>query len=771
MRQMTDQGQKTTGTRGRGIFSKLREVFRNMGPKSVLASTIIFLLALATTCFGGYRLIKTTRETIGLQGQVNVVQSARAFDNFLLVRKNTVHLASEVVSEMIREGIPTSEILNYLISQSLSIKKTIDKDYTGLYGWINEEYCDGIGWVPDENYMPVERPWYLETMADNSEVTFVRPYLDDQTKTVLTTMACKLSDGVSVLALDVPLKSIQSITEEIAQKTLGGFGIVLDKTGRVIAHSDSSELGKDYQEETGTLGAALVDRLFRGSEQQFELSFDGQKYLVFAETIEGGWHAVSLINTRIMLRPVMRILSILMLFTVLEGVFFIWIIYVQNEKKMALASAEAERSANRAKSQFLSRMSHEIRTPINAIIGLDSLALNEESLSPRIQEKLNKIGASARHLLSIINDILDMSRIESGKIVVREEAFSFDELLEQVNIIIGGQCEDRGLTYECIKENSVGPVFVGDQLKLRQIIINILGNAVKFTDPPGMITFLIRQEAAADGKVQLFLVMKDTGIGMDPDYLPRLFDAFSQEDAGNTSRFGGSGLGLSITSSFVRLCGGEIHVESEKGVGTTFRVQLPYKLGSEADLPVNFIRQTEEAKTPQGAPGKKEGSERIKGIEENKGLQGIEENKEIDSPSESFSEMTSISGMRVLIAEDQEMNAEILMELLELEDVNAEWAADGQQAVKMFEKSEVGHFDVILMDMRMPVMDGLTATRIIRNLDRPDAKIVPIIALSANAFEEDVQQCLASGMNMHLAKPVEFALLKEALVKMRKKDR
>jgi CheY-like chemotaxis protein len=265
--------------------------------------------------------------------------------------------------------------------------------------------------------------------------------------------------------------------------------------------------------------------------------------------------------------------------------------------------------------------------------------------------------------------------------------------------------------------------------------------------------------------------MKDTGIGMDPDYLPRIFDAFSQEDAGNTSRFGGSGLGLSITSSFVRLCGGEIHVESEKGVGTTFRVQLPYKLGSEADLPVNFIRQTEEAKTPQGAPGKKEGSERIKGTKENKGLQGIEENKEIDSPSESFSEMTSISGMHVLIAEDQEMNAEILMELLELEDVNAEWAADGQQAVKMFEKSEVRHFDVILMDMRMPVMDGLTATRTIRNLDRPDAKIVPIIALSANAFEEDVQQCLASGMNMHLAKPVEFALLKEALVKMRKKDR
>jgi CheY-like chemotaxis protein len=231
---------------------------------------------------------------------------------------------------------------------------------------------------------------------------------------------------------------------------------------------------------------------------------------------------------------------------------------------------------------------------------------------------------------------------------------------------------------------------------------------------------------------------------------------------------------LSITSSFVRLCGGEIHVESEKGVGTTFRVQLPYKLGSEADLPANFMRQTEEDKTPQGAPGKKEGSERIKGTKENKGLQGIEEIKEIkeiDSPSESFSEMTSISGMHVLIVEDQEMNAEILMELLELEDVNAEWAADGQQAVKMFEKSEVGHFDVILMDMRMPVMDGLTATRTIRNLDRPDAKIVPIIALSANAFEEDVQQCLASGMNMHLAKPVEFALLKETLVKMRKKDR
>ncbi|MBR2699601.1 MAG: hypothetical protein IKE76_13520, partial [Clostridia bacterium] len=465
---------------------------------------------------------------------MNVVQSAKAFDGYLLVRKNIVELAGHVVDEMIREGKPNPEILDYLTAESLSIKKAIDKDYTGLYGWINGEYCDGDGWVPDEDYVPTQRPWYQETIADDSDITFVRPYLDEQTKIVLTTMAKRLSDGVSVIALDVTLSYIQEVTQDIARQTPGSFAIVLDKSGFVIAHSDSAELGKDYLDEEDTLGAALAGRLYDENGPQFELRFNGQKYIVFTERIEGGWQAVSMINTRVFYRPLIIILSILALLTLLEAVMFIRVIYTQGARNRAVASAEAAESASRAKSQFLSRMSHEIRTPINAIIGLDSILLRDEGISPRTRDGLNKIGASARHLLSIVNDILDMSRIETGRMAMKSEVFSFPELLEQINIIIGGQCQEKGLRYVTDVSGTPDEYYNGDSLKLKQVLINILGNAVKFTDAPGTITFAVEQTSIASDRAALRFTMSDTGIGIDKAFIPRLFEAFSQEDTGNT---------------------------------------------------------------------------------------------------------------------------------------------------------------------------------------------------------------------------------------------
>lgn len=697
---------------------KIRDVIKNIGAKSITASLLVFLLTVAATCVGGHRLYSSTKESIELQGRVNAVQSAKEFDNYLLVRKNTVMLAGHVVDEMVQEGKPTSEILDYLVAESLSIKKSIDMDYTGLYGWINGEYCDGVGWVPDEDYVPTERPWYTETIADESEVTFVRPYLDDHTGTVLTTMAEQLSDGVNVIALDVSLGRIQEITEDIARQAPGSYGIVLDKTGQVIAHSDVTELGKNYLEETGTLGAELASKLYVGKSRQFEFQFGAQKYVAFVESIEGDWQVVSLINTNLFYRPLRIILLLVALFTLMEAVVFIAVIYNQSEKNLAIASAKEAQSASRAKTKFLSQMSHEIRTPINAIIGLDSIVLRDQSISPHTREELEKIGVSAKHLLSLINDILDMSRIESGRMTLNEEKFSLRELLDQVNVIIGGQCEDKRLRYTCNKVGSLDAYYVGDNLKLKQIIINILGNSVKFTNPPGEITFEVEQTAFTEDQATLRFMMKDTGIGMDKEFLPKLFEAFSQEDSANTNQYGGSGLGMAITKSFVEMMGGEIRVESEKGHGTTFYVT------------VTLGRTQEES---------------------------------VAVAEKNATDLTAVAGCHLLIAEDQELNAEVLTDLLELEDISSEWAENGQLAVELFERSEEGHFDAILMDMRMPVMDGLTAAQEIRKLNRPDAATVPIIALTANAFEEDVKQCLQAGMNAHLAKPVDIDLLKETL--------
>ena len=378
----------------------------------------------------------------------------------------------------------------------------------------------------------------------------------------------------------------------------------------------------------------------------------------------------------------------------------------------ALAAAE---EANVAKSAFLSRMSHEIRTPMNAIIGFDKLSLRDENLSPETKDHLQKIDESAEHLLSLINDVLDMSRIESGRMVLKKEEFSLGAILDQINTLVTSQCSDKGLTYECRVLNKMDDRYIGDDLKLKEILLNILSNAIKFTEAPGSVTLSVEKTAGFEKQTTLRFCIKDTGIGMDKDYIPKIFDAFTQEDDSRKNRYGSTGLGMAITKNLVEMMNGTIDVESEKGVGTEFAVTVTFKNAGGSGEMTGAAEQSAAGSMKQAA----------------------------------------LQGRCLLLAEDIDMNAEIMMDILEMEGIAAERAENGRVALEMFEKSAPGRYSAILMDIRMPEMDGLEATEAIRALDREDAKRIPIIALTANAFDEDVKMSLQAGMNAHLSKPVD----------------
>ncbi len=381
----------------------------------------------------------------------------------------------------------------------------------------------------------------------------------------------------------------------------------------------------------------------------------------------------------------------------------------------ALVLAE---EANKAKTAFLSSMSHEIRTPMNAIIGLDTLDLNDNTLTSQTREYLEKIDSSAKHLLNLINDILDMSRIESGRMILRREEFSFSSMLEQINTMVMSQCNDKGITYECQILNRVDDYYIGDDMKLKEVLLNILSNAIKFTDAPGSVTMTVERTNMYEEQSTLQFRIKDTGIGMDQDYIPKIFDAFSQEDGSRKNKYGSTGLGMAITRNLVEMMNGTIDVESEKGVGTEFIVSVT-------------LRNTDRKVSDQ------------------------EESADIGT--------MQLSGRRVLLAEDIEINAEIMKEILEMNEIEADHAQNGRIVVEMFENSAPGTYSAILMDVRMPEMDGLEAAQAIRALKRDDAKQIPIIALTANAFNEDVQSSLQAGMNAHLSKPVDPDQLLETL--------
>ena len=383
-------------------------------------------------------------------------------------------------------------------------------------------------------------------------------------------------------------------------------------------------------------------------------------------------------------------------------------------------SAEQAKNANEAKTRFLFNMSHDIRTPMNAIVGFSDLLEKNLQNEKKAKEYLGKIQSSSNLLLMIINQVLEMARIESGTAVLQLKAEDMDALFHRVNTVFEEDIRKKNLQYHAdldIRHHYV----VCDQTKLQEIMLNIISNAIKYT-PEGHSIYVEVHEAVSENpsKIRYIFSCEDTGIGMSEEYLPHIYEEFSREHSTTENKVPGTGLGLSIIKSMIELMGGSIQVESRQGIGTKFTVDLSFDMASKEEV----YGSRNAIKT---------------------------------------SAIHTIKGKRILIAEDNELNAEIAKTVLEDVGALVTRVEDGQQAVELFKEKPAGTFDAILMDLMMPIMDGYTATREIRSLERSDSKTIPIIAMTANAFQEDAEKCIAVGMNAHLAKPLDIEKMKKTI--------
>lgn len=395
---------------------------------------------------------------------------------------------------------------------------------------------------------------------------------------------------------------------------------------------------------------------------------------------------------------------------------------LKKAKDIATEALQTAENANKAKTDFLSNMSHDIRTPMNAIIGMTSLIRHDAGNKDKVIEYADKIDISSQHLLGIINDVLDMSKIEAGKTVFKYTDFSMPDLIEELNTIFQPQIAERNQTLMVIKENIRHEWVNGDQVHLMQIFSNLLSNAVKYTQEGGKIQFLVEEcETKSSVYAKYRFLVSDNGIGMSADFKETIFDPFTRAEGSVTNKIQGTGLGMAITRNLVEAMGGTIDVESELGQGSCFEVLIDLRIAE--DRSVSSTVQEEKN----------------------------EQNDNI------------FQGMRFLCAEDNELNAEILTELLKIEGAECIICENGERVLEAFEQSAPGDYDMILMDVQMPVMNGYDATRAIRRSTHELAKTIPIIAMTANAFSEDIQYSLAAGMNAHISKPVDMKTLEKTI--------
>lgn len=543
-----------------------------------------------------------------------------------------------------------------------------------------------------------------------------------------------VSSGEKEISGVVGLVPISQIAGQMRLESFDGQGIavVMQKSGDIItasrqySTSDNNFLTplERAQFKNGGSLESCREAVEQGESLFVEYSLDGNSYYALFQSLEhhaeNEWYLVVRVSTQVTADQVKMLISRSVPFFLVLGILILFIAYIVYH---TMNTAKVARASEQAKSTFLANMSHEIRTPLNGIVGLQYLMRQSLDDRGKLEAYLKKAEISASFLQSIITDVLDMSKIESGQLELYPKEMDLKQMIEEIHILLENQVENKGLRFDIDCKEMKEPLVLGDALRVKQILTNLLGNAVKFTPEGGEISLSVRQEVSGDLAGTVFQVA-DTGCGMSPEFLQRIWTPFEQEQRAASQN--GTGLGTTLSKTLAEKMGGSISVESELGKGTVFTVSISFPIAG-----------------PSG-----------------------DENTSTD-PADT---VWTLKGKRILVVEDNEINRMIVVSILEQQGCELKEVQNGQEALAAFEISSPAYFDLILMDVQMPVMDGYEATRRIRSLPRPDARTVPIIAMTANAFSEDIENALAAGMDDVVTKPLDIKLLLKKIETIRERE-
>ena len=659
-------------------------------------------------------------------------------ENYLETARSVLWVAADTVDHMVSRGATYDEIVEYITRESANTASQFDETYTGIYGYINGQYVDGVGWTPPEDYDPTARDWYIDTSAAQGKTLIVSPYVDAETGNVIISVCKALSDNNNVLGLDLTLSHVQEIVEDI-QSNGNGYGFILNYDGTVVAHKDAGEKGKNYSEIPER--AALYDKVMETGKGYFEMEIDGRMCTVFVDDILDQWHLVIVVESAVLFKPTRDVLvvSICVGVIVFALISAFYIIGYRHERKvnkrleemkaneqrreyeakiLALEKAAAD-SANKAKSDFLADMSHEIRTPINAVLGMNEMILRQSD-DEQILEYSSNIKSAGNTLLSLINNILDFSKIEDGKMSLVPVEFDTAELIDALINSVSERARAKGLELNIDVDRSVPSRLYGDDVRIGQVITNLLTNAVKYTET-GSVTLRVRNNGTDGENVKLRFDVIDTGIGIKEEDLGKLFESFKRIEETRNRHIEGTGLGISIVCKLLEMMDSKLDVESRYAIGSTFGFDLKLRVVDAS---------------PVGEAGSKTKTSAAKDKAEH-----------IYAPS-----------ARVLVTDDNDMNLKVATNFLKIFGITPVTCSSGAATIELMRKEK---FDIVFLDHMMPEMDGIETLRKLKDEGLTEGTVM--IALTANAVVGAEEQYLSAGFDGYLSKPITIEDIEKAL--------